>query len=417
MDVPRGCYFFWSNRRGVRRQLHREQMDLTSAAEHDRSTNVGDVLVRMLAGGRVTAFTSLFYLALDGYGVAEEPKAGGIEELEEAYENNQTQFRNGSGSFTLPMHHVEHAESQLCDAEASATVNDFGSQWQSLDNLASTFAQDGMFSKALFVQRQALLAAQAAADPSSEMNAHASLGYLHEEIGNTTKAIEHYERRRRLAQLMNSIDLMYDANVSLLRARRTLAQKHFNAGNRNACTQLLQECINLANDQSGHSEELAQAHHDLARSLQSQGRLEEALEQLHDEASLCQRAGLENTLAKALYATAEVYQELGRPEDAAKSLGSFLEYAQSQGQREHADAYCLKGVLEIQQGKLEDSLASFEDFFEVARALNDQALLDAARINLGVVRGHLRQSKYMNLVANDLPSLLEWKLSRTHFPA
>jgi tetratricopeptide (TPR) repeat protein len=151
--------------------------------------------------------------------------------------------------------------------------------------------------------------------------------------------------------------------------------------------------------------------------LQAQHRFEKALEQFNQEASLAQAAALDDIVAQARYAMAEVQKELGKFDAASESLQKFFELGNTSEQRAQADAYCLKGMLEVQQGKFDESLKSFEVFFEVARAMNDQTLLDAARINLGVVRGHLRHESYMSLVANDMSSLLNWKLTRENLPS
>lgn len=57
----------------------------------------------------------------------------------------------------------------------------------------------------------------------------------------------------------------------------------------------------------------------------------------------------------------------------------------------------------------------FEKFFDIARSLDDRKILDTARFNLGVAKGALRLDQYMDVVACDLPTLLEWKNSRADF--
>ena len=46
---------------------------------------------------------------------------------------------------------------------------------------------------------------------------------------------------------------------------------------------------------------------------------------------------------------------------------------------------------------------------QVAKTLQDRRMLDVARVNLGIARGCVRTGRYMDVVANDLTSLLQWK--------
>jgi hypothetical protein len=51
----------------------------------------------------------------------------------------------------------------------------------------------------------------------------------------------------------------------------------------------------------------------------------------------------------------------------------------------------------------------FEKFFEVARNLGDNHVLDIARFNLGVARGSVWKQEFLGIVDTDLDKLLNWK--------
>ena len=57
----------------------------------------------------------------------------------------------------------------------------------------------------------------------------------------------------------------------------------------------------------------------------------------------------------------------------------------------------------------------FEKFFEVARNLGDNNILDIARFNLGVARGSVWKQDFLQIVDNDLDKLLNWKNLRVPF--
>jgi hypothetical protein len=57
----------------------------------------------------------------------------------------------------------------------------------------------------------------------------------------------------------------------------------------------------------------------------------------------------------------------------------------------------------------------FEKFFEVARNLGDNRILDIARFNLGVARGSVWKQEFLGIVDKDLDKLLNWKNLRIPF--
>ena len=60
-----------------------------------------------------------------------------------------------------------------------------------------------------------------------------------------------------------------------------------------------------------------------------------------------------------------------------------------------AYACCNLGVLFYRQRQYDEALTYFERFFEAARALKDQHVLDVARVNLGTVRAALTFNDYV----------------------
>ncbi len=60
-----------------------------------------------------------------------------------------------------------------------------------------------------------------------------------------------------------------------------------------------------------------------------------------------------------------------------------------------AYACCNLGVLYYRQRQYDEGLTYFERFFEAARALKDQHVLDVARVNLGTVRAALTFKDYV----------------------
>ena len=67
------------------------------------------------------------------------------------------------------------------------------------------------------------------------------------------------------------------------------------------------------------------------------------------------------------------------------------------GRQGEVYACCNLGVLYYRQRQYDDALTFCERFFEAARGLNDQRVLDVARVNLGAVRAALTFNDYIQV--------------------
>ena len=76
------------------------------------------------------------------------------------------------------------------------------------------------------------------------------------------------------------------------------------------------------------------------------------------------------------------------------------------------EACCSLGVLYQQQGDFANAVHHLERFFEIARSIGDRALVDKARVYLGIARGNSMLPKYLDVVTHDLDALLRWKKRR-----
>ena len=61
------------------------------------------------------------------------------------------------------------------------------------------------------------------------------------------------------------------------------------------------------------------------------------------------------------------------------------------------------------------SVTPSKRFFEIARSIGDRALVDKARVYLGIARGNSMLPKYLDVVTHDLDALLRWKTRRVAF--
>ena len=77
-------------------------------------------------------------------------------------------------------------------------------------------------------------------------------------------------------------------------------------------------------------------------------------------------------------------------------LGAALT-ASLAGRQGEVYACCNLGVLYYRQRQYDEALTYCERFFEAARGLNDQRILDVARVNLGAVRAALTFQDYVQV--------------------
>lgn len=129
-------------------------------------------------------------------------------------------------------------------------------------------------------------------------------------------------------------------------------------------------------------------------------------------------AALGDKVAEGLAHTAlaQSLREVSDIDGSVALLEGYLETAQRGGdQNGPAMACCSLGTVYFEKGDYGKAVLYFERFFEIARTLSDNKMLDTARFNLGVSRGALRMGQYMAVVDNDLPKLMQWKSSRAPF--
>ena len=161
------------------------------------------------------------------------------------------------------------------------------------------------------------------------------------------------------------------------------------------------------------------AHFELGKAHEATGEAEQvkkAVEHYTKYLDLC--ATLEDVDGQGAACSALAHAH-ARLDDSATSLAhlqKFLSLAQASGKLQgQAEACCSLGVLYQQQGDFANAVHHLERFFEIARSIGDRALVDKARVYLGIARGNSMLPKYLDVVTHDLDALLRWKTRRVAF--
>lgn len=366
-------------------------------------------LVDLLAQGNSEAFVSFFYMGYKCGAADDEPSA---EELEEQGIDPTTYEPENE----IERRHISYCKERLQKAEEASRKNEEERRFTALTTLGDYMAEQGRPRKAIFLHTQALLAAKDANNPIGEMNAHGRLGELQEYLGNSLYAEENFKRRAHLGKVTEDRRVVAEAKAQLIRVLRARANELSHAGDHGRAAMVLEECVSHGQEM-GDEGTVSRAKLEIGKEVKEQGEVEKAATMFSEAIEAASKEGFIDTEAEAAYALAVAQRHLGKGIEAASSLDRFLHASHGQGERVQAEAQCLKGQLEYEAGALEDACNSFETFFQIARALGDEAMTDAARINLGMALGKRRADDYVHLVARDLPNLLSWTLSRTKFPS
>jgi tetratricopeptide (TPR) repeat protein len=140
---------------------------------------------------------------------------------------------------------------------------------------------------------------------------------------------------------------------------------------------------------------------------------------LEDYEAICKELDDREGEGQACAALASAYQTLQNDDKALTYLKTCLEMAaETENLMAEAEACCALGVIYNKRGDFEKSVFYFERNFDFARGLSagdtgsNTALVDKARVFLGMAKGNQMLKRYVNVINHDQKSLLLWKAKR-----
>ncbi|KAK3282597.1 hypothetical protein CYMTET_9675 [Cymbomonas tetramitiformis] len=359
------------------------------------------LLTEMLVEGHPQSFVDFFYLThtdgvADDVPTREELEAKGLDP--DTYVNTEE----------VPQESLGYLKDNLVAADAAARQGDMKSVYSAYKNLAKYFESAGNHKKAIFFYEKCHTIARKSHDIEGELEANLNLGAAHENIADTTGAIAFHEKHLELAK-KNEVDTeMLNANANLVQVYKRHAEEQETAGNVEASIDYFHKMMHAAQAaQDLASEGLANYRIGIAHQKLEDPKT--ALEFHREYLRLCKECGDKVGEGSACCALAQSFQDLGDVTSAISYLEQFLELSKNGDPSNQARACCSLGVIYTRQRKFERAVTYFEKFFEVARSLNDRRMLDIARVNLGISRGSARTGRFMEVVASDLHTLLQWK--------
>ncbi|KAL0040279.1 hypothetical protein WJX77_002134 [Trebouxia sp. C0004] len=307
---------------------------------------------------------------------------------------------------------------ELVAAHQAYRTRDYEASYESYQQLAEHFIVHHQLPNAKFFYERCLQVSREHAWTEGQAAAHTNLGMLAEQLGHLQDAEGHYEQHLALASTQQAQEAhgpeWSAAFVNVMKVYQERARTLAEAGDGKASLEALRKWVHAA-EQSGDQGALAQAHMQMGLAYQQQGEHSQAVKSLQEYIQLCLHLDHIQAQAQAFCALADCQQLLGNLEGAVQSLQAFLLKSRHHDAQGEAYACCNLGVLYYRQRKYDEALTYFERFFEAARALKDQHVLDVARVNLGTVRAALTFKDYMQVADSDLQTLLLWKNVRMPF--
>ena len=314
----------------------------------------------------------------------------------------------------MQMGEMNLLKENLVDVERAWRRNDTLAVYEAYRNLAVHFATTNKPKRSVSFFLKCLEMAASCDYYEGELRANLNLGLAYESMQDTQNAIQYHEAHMEMALSSENQVEASKAYSNLIRVYQRFADELEAQGEHELALEQLQLCLEAA---QGLGNNLAEgvAQFRIGKCLQRMGRTKEVLERFTEYHSGCIALGDKVGEGKALCALADAYKDIGRMDEAVKNLEAFLELAKSGDPKSHANACCSLGQIYYDQGKFEPSVTYFEKFFDLSRSLGDKHMLDVARINLGIARGKAKFRELLEVLNNNMHSLLQWKNVRLPF--
>jgi len=380
--------------------------------------------IDILVNGYVNSFVDFFYLTHR----AEDQNTAA------AAASSSSSTTTNSATLAIPDSQLPSVKHHLTTAEQAHRRGESEQVYSSYDALAHAFHAAGDYKTSVYFFEKCLDLAESMDDVAQQCSSNHNLGLTHDAMGDVAAAIRFHEKHKELAQSIGASHRIQTANQHLIDAYRRLAEHHErSAGGGGGASsgsppakhasgilqaiELYQRCL----DASRETEDLKNeglATYRLGVAYANMGERNESIEYQQKYLAICKKIGDQVGEGQACAALAHSFKELGQTDLAVSYLEKYQTIAQRNHQSvAHADACSALGSIHSTAGDHQQAVQCFEKTFEIARGVGDRKLIDAARINLGMARGNMSIHKYMNVVKDNLPALLNWKTRRQAFKA
>lgn len=356
-----------------------------------------DVCVQSLMSGCVNSFVSIFTLS-------HRPPVC-VDELAQVM-------------FSVPDDRLPWCLERLMSAELQRRRSQFRAVLDEHYQLADYFESCGDKQLAIRHHLHALQHASESSDAALEIEAHSRAASMYERQKMLGEATVHYETRLRLCELTGDAAARSEASrplikVLLARGHDAMKEQQFESAK-----QLFEVAVNAAKAVGDVAGE-ADAYAALGNVTVVLGDMRKALD--YQRRFLVVARESKNTVAEsaASLEVAKLQDALGQSTEAIESLKSALCVAEEANDLRSINEACrlLGEAYRRQPNGLTKAVHYLREHFRASRDLGDTAILESARISLGMALGEhhfaassgaASSSGFLGVCVDDLPTLLEW---------
>merc|ERR1719446_52400 len=366
------------------------------------------VCIHTLVAGNGKAYIELFYLTHMANTDAEE-------EVGDPDDDQESKPNAGSSTESVANGNLAMLRELLTQAENAARVDDPMRCYEANQQIAELFEDGKAYEAAQTYYEKCLRIARESSNSEAEAGAYCRLGQLNERSGNNEKALEYHERYLGLANASGMEDESAEALKSLVGTYMVRAEEMEAGGDKERAVEYYECCIKAAQEcYDAHSEGIA--NHRLGKLWLQLGDTEKSISHQKAYLEYCKSVSPEDQegIVAASASLADAYHTAADVDEAVSNLRLCLEIAEATQSLEAQTQACNNlGLIYMKQDNFVKAVECFQRNFEIACSIGGKALVDNAKVNLGVAKGKSKMGKFMDLVCKDLPSLIQWKNNRT----
>ena len=413
-------------------RMKRKQRALRAAGPSGAKTDLPDrrrLCEEMLQSGFVQSYVDFFYLTHRpdpeeltlAEGAGGDLGGGGGGGGDDGGRGGNAEVRD----IQVPPDEMVYIRDNLTHAETARRKGDTATVYAAYSNLAQYFQErSGDPKTGVYFYEKCHEIARLTGDHRGEMAANHDLGLAHTIIGDVDGATRYHERHLEMARGLDDHREMRAASKQLIDVYRAAAEEREAAGDADAAAREHERCLEAARN-AGDAQAEARAALALGRALVVRGEefASEAVRTLETAELLCSKLGDAEGEGRASAALAAAWRAKGDDDRAREYLERCLEHAQVTDDLAAQAAACRTlGALHSARGDFNRAVELLQRNFSIARQLlasgdADTALVDRARVHLGIALGNEALGNYLRALQTDFPALLAWKNGRDALPA
>ena len=317
----------------------------------------------------------------------------------------------------VPPDEMLYIRENLTQAEAARRKGDTVTVYTAYANLAQYFQNASDPKTGVYFYEKCLEIARLTGDKRGEMAANHDLGLIHQRMDEPATATRYHERQLELAGGLDMAPEVRVASAELAKVYRKAAEEREKLGEFDGAVGFYTKCLESSQAAADRASE-GLACYSLGRSYVMLEDPLKAIGFLDDYETICRDLADVEGEGQACAALAAAYQTLRNDERALEYLERCLQIAtETENLVAQGDACCTLGMIHNKRGEFDSAVAHFERNFEIARQIiasgqGETALVDMARVYLGMSRGNAMLRTYVYAIEHDFRALLNWKNRR-----